>query len=1274
MKKISSYKKVNEPTLYINLVDETPEIKTLYHISDIHISKNTTRYNEYQKVFNKLIEKIQNDIMGQSLIVITGDIVHEKSVMSTDQVLFIKNFLIRLSQLCPLILILGNHDLNPNNTNIDAISPLLKNLKTANPIHLLLDNAVYIYGNLAFGLTTMDTHTVTQCFDENRIKIGLYHGTISGAVTDMGYKLTNSSDTSFRPIDFMKYYDITLLGDVHKFSYMNKEQSIAYGGSLIQQDINEDPYQHGMIRWDLSNPQHLTNQFIQIPNEHAMIRVDVTSDGLSMFDRTIIPQYCTFYLFYNGISYTNAIEWANYLKTQYPHSKTLLQCIRNVDDCEITFGSHITEQNESTEHNDPINSHATRPIERMRDIRSNHDIKQIMLNFASQTDRYKQLDQETKLKIEIELDQMISENQYDYSSTTKHFTLQSLKFGNYFVYDVNNEINFCNLTGVIGIEGKSGSGKSTLIDCLLYAIFGQPLRGDKSDIVRSGKKLMNTIVRFTVNNNQYKVVRRRTRSGVTKIKTNERLKLFENNIDVTCDTVDLTNQQIGRIVGSCENFIDVSVVLQKDCMNYVDLSQGGRRDMICKILRLNVFNQIIANCRNKLAQLSKDLNKITTNDAMIQNTGRKKTHVFDPTEQIKLIDHEIMINERIIENRLKAMNRLKKELVRKNEQFIEQRLKLANYDKVAEDKKKIVKIKKSIEDLSKQMIQIDQKLEQTTTSRNKQLIELEQLEKVDHQKANKQNQLFEQDKKIIISQLTDRLEKLFGSKLPINKKNNSKDVEKMKTTEMIRGQKIINEIKCLNDEINSLPIVPNKLNKITEENYLKLIDMREKHSMMSDKLEQTIQTNVKVEKRLEKLSNHQYDPNCKYCMAFDRTLDLIMYEKEYLTNTQTIASLQNEIQSLSVMLSGLEKYEKFHNRYVETEKTNQTNQKLIDLLKCKIEGLEKDHQLSCVMLKQYEEQISEITKNKLNMEENQKIDKECDELKIQIAQKERQINPSYVKYLQISKQTDQLTKSIAEIDFVIRGLVFEKSQLDAQLKIMNSDYEKLEVDGKLLEERDELVGSQKTLHNEIKELEDMIKNKMDEKKQADDQLIRLSIQKDTENNMINNYNKLIEMKSSYQSIVDIFGNNDSLINHILQKHVFPELEKNVNQILKKIANYSIRLSCCSKGCSIMKRLQNGTELNISTISGGESYMTNLAFRLALSEYNNFIKTDFLIIDEAFIYFDESTVDRIPLVFEYIRSKFKWAIVISHDQRICKSLDQTYYVAKSKNNRSRILIN
>ncbi len=102
---------------------------------------------------------------------------------------------------------------------------------------------------------------IKACDFEGDIKIALHHGAVNSAKTDIGYEITNEHVTT----ELFKGHDLALLGDIHKRQFLNEEKTIAYPGSLIQQNYSEEP-SHGFLLWDVDT---LQATYHQVENDYG---------------------------------------------------------------------------------------------------------------------------------------------------------------------------------------------------------------------------------------------------------------------------------------------------------------------------------------------------------------------------------------------------------------------------------------------------------------------------------------------------------------------------------------------------------------------------------------------------------------------------------------------------------------------------------------------------------------------------------------------------------------------------------------------------------------------------------------------------------------------------------------------------------------------------------------------------------------------------------------------------------------------------------------------
>lgn len=94
-------------------------LQYIFHISDIHIrngDERISRYTEYSTVFTNLHKSILQDITLHNLtssdfiIIITGDIFHNKSVIGNYGLDLYKQLITLLTSLGRTIIFHGNHD------------------------------------------------------------------------------------------------------------------------------------------------------------------------------------------------------------------------------------------------------------------------------------------------------------------------------------------------------------------------------------------------------------------------------------------------------------------------------------------------------------------------------------------------------------------------------------------------------------------------------------------------------------------------------------------------------------------------------------------------------------------------------------------------------------------------------------------------------------------------------------------------------------------------------------------------------------------------------------------------------------------------------------------------------------------------------------------------------------------------------------------------------------------------------------------------------------
>ena len=108
----------------------------------------------------------------------------------------------------------------------------------------------------------------------DKINIALYHGTIAGAQTDIGYVLSEGQDK----VDIFKDHDFAMLGDIHKQQALDYEERVWYCGSTIQQNHGEGKFK-GYLYWEIKDKDEWNVYPVDIYNHHSFETIHINSDG-----------------------------------------------------------------------------------------------------------------------------------------------------------------------------------------------------------------------------------------------------------------------------------------------------------------------------------------------------------------------------------------------------------------------------------------------------------------------------------------------------------------------------------------------------------------------------------------------------------------------------------------------------------------------------------------------------------------------------------------------------------------------------------------------------------------------------------------------------------------------------------------------------------------------------------------------------------------------------------------------------------------------------------
>lgn len=255
-------------------------VKLVVHLADIHI-RTFRLHEEYKDVLRGFLAQLTDLVKDYSRdelrIVIAGDIVHQKIVISNEQ-LILGTWLIKsLETIAPVVIIAGNHDLLENNKDrVDSITPMVQFLPDAN-VNFFKESKCYLDDNIVWCVYSIfeenarpDIEGARAEFGEDKTYIGLYHAALLNAKTDLGYEIDHGAG-----LEIFEGCDIVMLGDIHKRQFFNhKGVQVAYPSSLIQQNFGENISKHGFLLWDVQKKTYTEHD---VDNKYSMYKFKIKS-------------------------------------------------------------------------------------------------------------------------------------------------------------------------------------------------------------------------------------------------------------------------------------------------------------------------------------------------------------------------------------------------------------------------------------------------------------------------------------------------------------------------------------------------------------------------------------------------------------------------------------------------------------------------------------------------------------------------------------------------------------------------------------------------------------------------------------------------------------------------------------------------------------------------------------------------------------------------------------------------------------------------------------
>jgi exonuclease SbcC len=225
----------------------------------------------------------------------------------------------------------------------------------------------------------------------------------------------------------------------------------------------------------------------------------------------------------------------------------------------------------------------------------------------------------------------------------------------------------------------------------------------------------------------------------------------------------------------------------------------------------------------------------------------------------------------------------------------------------------------------------------------------------------------------------------------------------------------------------------------------------------------------------------------------------------------------------------------------------------------------------------------------------------------------------------------------------------KKNELD-NLKMKKEEYNSKK---KEIENNKKDINESKRLNSKLKDLTDELDDINEEFISLGNKLKKNEKELIEVNQTLSNFEileediKNLDDDKNQYSIIEKTLKNDGIVDTIMKKNLLPLFSEIVNGLLARFNSRKVNIEFI--GSEIIIR----DEYNVNTVRDGgyQTFFNNLIYRIALAELNSSMKTNFMIIDEAFDSSDNDNKQKIKELIVYLREKYDWTLIISHDDNV-----------------------
>lgn len=289
------------------------------------------------------------------------------------------------------------------------------------------------------------------------------------------------------------------------------------------------------------------------------------------------------------------------------------------------------------------------------------------------------------------------------------------------------------------------------------------------------------------------------------------------------------------------------------------------------------------------------------------------------------------------------------------------------------------------------------------------------------------------------------------------------------------------------------------------------------------------------------------------------------------------------------------------------------------------------------------------TKNYIeSLSDCQEQKKKCEELNLHL--QKLQSNK-----LKLESEISQDEVKLAKLESNLKEICFKIQQHDEKESIITNNIaveNEIESINKIISLSKEVLSD---LNNQIVESNSTIQFYQKQKQVVEESIIKLT--------------ELEEQYKYYEYYLSAVCRDG--IPYSLISSAIPKIQDDINNILTQIVDFQIMIQSDGKNINAFIVYDEDKFWPIELSSGMEKFISSIAIRTSLINTSSLPRPNFLAIDEGFGALDHSNMGNISVLMDYLKTQFKFIIMISHIDSIKDVVDNHIEVVKNKEGSSKV---